>query len=84
MKVGIPAVPALPQSKRRIGSWFKSGANLLWPHVALSIGGSQWCILLPAVFHSITLLCTEIHTGFSTNFCEQHSMEKRKNEPLHL
>jgi len=84
MKIGAAAVPALPQPGRCAGSRLKGGANLLWPHVALSIGGSQWCVLLPAVFHSITLLWTEINTDFSTNFCEEHSMEKEKNEPLHL
>ncbi|MPM94670.1 hypothetical protein SDC9_141818 [bioreactor metagenome] len=83
-KIGIPAVPALTQPGRCAGSRLKNGANLLGPHVALSIGSSQWCILLPAIFHQVTLLSAEVYADFSINFCEEHSTQKRKNEPLHL
>jgi len=64
MKVGMPAVPALPQPFGSIGPRFKGRANLLWPHVALSIRGFQRRILTPALFHSITLLQARIQWCF--------------------
>jgi len=66
MKVGMPAVPALPQPFGSIGPRFKGRANLLRPHVALSIRGFQRRILTPALFHSITLLQARIQWCFPT------------------
>jgi hypothetical protein len=84
VEVCISAVPALAQLNWCVGSYFKGGANLFWPHITLGIGGRQGCILTSAVFHSITLLCTEIYAEFPAIFCRKNITEKRKNEPLHL
>ncbi len=54
MKIGIAAVPALPQLFGCSAPRLKCGANLPRPNIALCIGGFEWGIFPPSPFHLIT------------------------------